>query len=42
MNHQTKQSSFLPILLLGAVGLISGLLIAEFRFKLPKIPNSGG
>ncbi len=41
MNDQTKQSSPLAMLFVAALGLVSGLVIAAFRFKLPK-PLRGG
>jgi len=41
MNDQTKQSSPLLMLLVAALGLVSGLAMAGFRFKLPKSPKGG-
>lgn len=41
MNDQTKQSSPLAMLFIAALGLVSGLAIAAFRFKLPKPPKGG-
>ena len=41
MSNQTKQSSPLVIALAAALGVVSGLAIARFRFKLPKLPKGG-
>lgn len=39
MSNQPKQSSALVIALVAALGLVSGLAVARFRFKLPKPPK---
>jgi len=41
MNDQTKRSSPLVMLFIAALGLVSGLTIAGFRFKLLKFAKGG-
>jgi hypothetical protein len=41
MSNQVKQSSPVVIALVAALGLVSGLAIAKFGFKLPKPPKGG-
>ena len=41
MSTQAKQYQSLAIGLAAAIGAIAGILVASFRFKLPKPPKGG-